>query len=97
MKNEWLIDDPCKRVYGMDESRKRWCALNRFRTNHGCCGDLEYRWGRRLSALCEYGELQTMSHIVNDCVLSEYPGGLIELHRGAEDSTIYWILCAYDR
>ena len=33
---------------------------------------------------CSCGETQTMSHVVNDCITTRFPGGLTALHLADE-------------
>ena len=72
LKNKHLIQDPTKRPYGMKLKHKVWSSLNRFRSGHGCCGELEFKWGRRNNPLCACGEIQSMNHIV-ECGLNKCP------------------------
>ena len=74
--NNYLVVDPAIRQPGFDLPRRQWCLLNRFRTAQGQCRACLKRWGQATSDLCDCGEIQTMSHIVNACPLTKFDGGL---------------------
>jgi hypothetical protein len=60
--------------------RHEWVLLSRFRTTQGRCASLMHRWGYVDSPVCEcVADQQTMSHIVNECPIRRFNGGLIEL------------------
>ena len=40
--------------------------------------------------LCDCGETQTMSHIVNSCPLTKFDGGLLRLHE-ADEAVVDWL------
>ena len=40
--------------------------------------------------LCDCGEIQTMSHIVNFCPLTKFDGGLLRLHE-ADEAAVDWL------
>ena len=58
--------------------------LNRFRTGQGHCNTCHKKWGFTDNELCDCGEIQTMSHIVNFCPLTNFDGGLLRLHEADE-------------
>ena len=89
-RNEFLVSDPTRAVRGMDLPRKEWTYLNRFRTGVGRCNYWKYRWGQTLDQSCDCGDVQTMTHIVNDCPLRSFPGGLVGLHE-AGGAALDWI------
>ena len=77
------IDVPNKSLIqlpGMDLPRGQWSLLNRFRTDAAPC---------RNSSDC--GEPQTMRHVVNECPLTCFDGGISELHL-AQDAAFNWLL-----
>ena len=37
------------------------------------------------------GETQTMSHIVNDCITTCFPGGLTALYLAADEAAVQWL------
>ena len=88
--NSFLIADPSTIVPGSDLPRRLWTQLNRFRTGQGLCAANLHTWGLRDSPLCECGLRQTMSHIVDDCPLTKFSGGLRALHT-ADDAAIVWL------
>ena len=50
-----------------------------------------HEWGYIASPLCNCGEHQTMRHIVNECPLTCFDGGISELHQ-AHDASFNWLL-----
>ena len=68
--NHFLVGDPTIRQPGFDLPRRQSCLLNRFRTAQGQCRACLKRWGQATSDLCDCGEIQTMSHIVEACSLT---------------------------
>jgi len=88
--NYHLVRDPAIRQPGFDLPRRPWCLLNRFRTGQGQCRACLKRWGQASSDLCDCGEIQTMSHIVDSCPLTRFKGGLQELH-GAGNAAVKWL------
>jgi len=51
-------------------------SVHRFRTGQGHCNACHKKWGFTDNELCDCGEIQTMSHIVNSCPLTKFDGGL---------------------
>ena len=88
--NSSLVCDPAIRQPGFDLPRRQWCLLNRFRTGQGQCRACLKRWGQASSDLCECGETQTMSHIVNACPLTKFEGGLQALHE-VDEAAVEWL------
>ena len=88
--NHSLVGDPAIRQPGFNLPRRQWCLLNRFRTAQGQCRACLKRWGQATSDLCDCGEIQTMSHIVDACPLTKYEGGLRALHE-ADESAAEWL------
>jgi hypothetical protein len=39
-----------------------------------------------MNDLCDCGQIQAVSHIVDDCPLTRYPGGLQALHTADKDA-----------
>ena len=89
--NKSLIKDPTIQLPGMDLPRGQWSLLNRFRTDAGPCRNSMHEWGYIASPLCECGEPQTMRHVVNECPLTCFDGGISELHL-AQDAAFNWLL-----
>ena len=85
-----LILDPNSRPPGFELRRHEWVLLNRFRTNQGRCGSLMHRWGFADIPDCDCGAVQqTMQHIVNECPLRSFPGGLAVLNEAGPDAVEY--------
>ena len=74
--NSSLVEDPTIRLPSFDLHRCQWSLLNRFRTGQGHCNACRKKWGFTDNELCDCGETQTMSHIVNSCALTKFDGGL---------------------
>jgi hypothetical protein len=83
--NHSLVGDPTIRQPGFNLPRRQWCLLNRFRTAQGQCRACLKRWGQATSDLCDCGEIQTMSHIVDACPLTKYERGRQALHEAAAE------------
>ena len=79
--NKSLISDPTIQLPGMDLPRGQWSLLNRFRSDAGPCRNSMHEWGYIASRLCDCGQHQTMRHIVNECPLTCFDGGISELHQ----------------
>jgi hypothetical protein len=88
--NNFLVDDPAIRQPGFLLPRHQWSLLNRFRTEQGLCKSCLRRWGLADSDLCDCGEPQSMSHIVNSCPLTRFQGGIVELHK-ADKTASDWL------
>jgi len=70
---------PTIRLPSFDLHRRQWSLLNCFRTGQGHCNACHKKWGFMDNELCDCGEIQTMSHIVNFCPLTKFDGGLLRL------------------
>ena len=81
---------PTIRLPGFDLHRRQRSLLNRFRTGQGHCNACHKKWGFTNSELCDYGEIQTMSHVVNSCPLTKFDGGLLRLHE-ADEAAVDWL------
>ena len=102
-ENKSLILDPTVTVPGFLLPRKLWKTMNRLRTGHGCCGEKMFLWKYTDSPLCDcdHSSIQTMRHIINDCSLRRFPGGISEIHSATTDSIVWlenldlnlWIEC----
>ena len=51
---------------------RQWSLLKRFRTGQGHCNACHNKWDFTDNELCDCGEIQTMSHIVNSCPLTKF-------------------------
>jgi len=78
--NSILVVDPTIRLPGFDLHRRQWSLLNRFWTGHGHCNAWHKKWGFTDNELCDCGEIQTTSHIVNSCPLTKYDGGIMHAY-----------------
>jgi Reverse transcriptase (RNA-dependent DNA polymerase) len=88
--NGHLIIDPTVEPPGFNISRHEWVLMNRFRTGQGKCAYLMNRWGFADSENCDCGhEQQTMEHIINDCPLRAFDGGLEVLHDATPEAIQY--------
>ena len=88
--NSTLVVDPTIRLPGFDLHRRQWSLLNRFRTGQGHCNACHKKWGFTDNELCDCGEIQTMSHIVNSCPLTKFDGCLLRLHE-ADEAAVDWL------
>ena len=85
-----LVVDPAIRLPGFDLHRRQWSLLNRFRTGQGHCNACHKKCGFTDNELCDCGETQTMSHIVNFCPLTKFDGNLLRLHE-ADEAAVDWL------
>ena len=88
--NSTLAVDPTIRLPGFDLHRRQWSLLNRFWTGQGHCNVCHKKWGFTDNELCDCGEIQTMSHIVNSCPLTKFDGSLLRLHEADEAAVEYY-------
>ena len=88
--NKSLINDPTIHLPGMDLPRGQWSLLNRFRSDAEPCRNSMHECGYIASPLCDCGEHQTMRHIVNECPLTCFDGGISELHQ-THDAAFTWL------
>ena len=88
--NSTLVVDPTIRLPSFDLHRCQWSLLNHFRTGQGHCNACHKKWGFTDNELCDCGEIQTMSHIVNSCTLTKFDGGLLRLHE-ADEAAVDWL------
>ena len=85
--NSEIIDDPTVLVPGANLPRREWCILNRFRSGTGRCAASLQQWGYTDNPLCLCGATQTISHIVDSCLVYKFEGGLASFHT-ASDSAV---------
>ena len=88
--NKDIVRDPTKPLPGMSLNRKCWARLNRFRTGHGICGESQHRWGLRTNPLCSCGQIQSMSHIIDNCPNTKFKGGITALS-SVSDEAVSWL------
>lgn len=80
--NKFLITDPTQMVEGISLPRKDWKTLNRFRTGHGCCAEQMARWNFTNVTTCDCDgvTIQSMDHLIDDCPIRKFSGGIEALH-----------------
>ena len=88
--NSTLVVDPTIWLPGFDLHRRQLSLLNGFRTGQAHCSACHKKWGFSDNELCDSGEIQTMSHIVNSCPLTKFDGGLLRLHE-ADEAAVDWL------
>jgi len=88
--NSYITDDPTALVPGFDLRRREWCLLNSFRCDSGRCAASLYMWGYSDNPVCICEDTQSISHIINDCLVNKFEGGLPLLHT-ASDSAREWL------
>ena len=72
---------------GFTLPRRQFVTLNRLRCGQARCAESLYRWGVIASLACPCGEShQTTRHIVEECPLTAFPGGLRHLHKAGPDA-----------
>jgi len=74
--NSTLVVNLTIRLPGFDLHRCQCSLPNPFRTGQGHCNACHKKWSFTDNVLCDCGEIQTMSHIVNFCPLTEFDSGL---------------------
>ena len=84
-----LMVDPKIRLPGFDLHQRQWSLLNRFWTGQGHCNACHKKWGFTNNELCDCGEIQTMSLIINSCPLTKFDGGLLRLHE-VDEAAVDW-------
>ncbi|UYV62189.1 hypothetical protein LAZ67_1008159 [Cordylochernes scorpioides] len=78
--NKNLITSPSVKIPGFSLPRREWVLLNRFRTDQGRCAELMKLWGYTKDPNCACNVPQSMSHILVDCPLYKFNGGISNLH-----------------
>ncbi|UYV68475.1 hypothetical protein LAZ67_5004422 [Cordylochernes scorpioides] len=78
--NKNLITSPSVKIPGFSLPRREWVLLNRFRTGQGRCAELMKLWGYTKDPNCACNVPQSMSHILDDCPLYKFNGGISNLH-----------------
>ncbi|EEZ99825.1 hypothetical protein TcasGA2_TC002606 [Tribolium castaneum] len=80
--NKDLIEDPSKRVPGMDQPRWVWVKLNRLRTGHARCKSMLFKWKATENPYCQCGHVEeTIQHLVEECQITSFQGGFNEIHQ----------------
>jgi len=67
----------------------QWSPTNRLQTGQGPCHANLHKRGLAQSPSCDYGQRQTMNHIVDTCPLTKLEGGLNLLHEANDDAVIW--------
>ena len=80
------VSGHCWIVFG----QARATVMHAFRTGQGHCNACHKKWGFTDNELCDCGEIQTMSHVVNSCPLTKFDGGLLRLHE-ADEAAVDWL------
>ena len=76
---------------GFTLPRRQFVTLNRLRCGQAGCAESLYRWGVIASPACPCGEShQTTRHIVEECPLTAFPGGLRRIHEAGPDA-VEWL------
>jgi len=75
----------CVQGCSRSDSKSRQC-FNRFRTGQGLRRANMHKWGLAQSPSCDYGQRQTMNHIVDMCPLTKFEGRLNLLYEVSGDS-----------
>ena len=89
--NAHLVADPNDKLKGQEIDRRTWTQLNRIRTNHGQCNHVLNKWNPTVDPKCDCGHPdQTIHHIVNECPMRKFSGGLHEIN-DLTDEAIEWI------
>ena len=86
-----LVTDPTCPQPGFTLPRRQFVTLNRLRCGQARCAESLHRWGVIASPACPCGEShQTTRHIVEECPLTAFPGGLQRLHQAGPDA-VEWL------
>ena len=72
---------------GFTLPRRQFVIRNRLRCGQARCAESLCRWGVIVSPACPCGEShQTTRHIVEECPITAFPGGLRRLHEAGPDA-----------
>jgi len=89
--NGEVITDHTVKPPGFDRPRKQWLTLTRIRTLRARTAHHLHKWGMTESPACDCGYPdQTIPHIVNDCSLRLFPGGIKAIHT-VTDAALAWM------
>ncbi|UYV83745.1 hypothetical protein LAZ67_X000001 [Cordylochernes scorpioides] len=94
--NKNLITSPSVRIPGFSLPRREWVLLNRFRTGQGRCAELMKLWGYTKDPNCACNVPQSMSHILDDCPLYKFNGGISNLHSVTPEALNWLKACLSD-
>ncbi len=93
LTNSHIVDDPNEKLNGLDLDGKTWTQLNRIRMNHGRCNYTLNKWNPSIDSMCDCGHghpQQTNHHIVNECPMRKFNGGITEINELTDDA-LEWI------
>ena len=86
-----IVTNPTCLQHGFTLPRRQFVTLNRLRCGQARCAKSLHRWGVIASPACSCGEShQTTRHIVEECPLISFPGGLRRLHQAGPDA-VDWL------
>ena len=86
-----LVTNPTCLQPGFNLPRCQFVTLNRLRCGQARCAESLHRWGVIASPACPCREgHQTTRHIVEECPLTAFPGGLQHLHQAGPDA-VEWL------
>ena len=86
-----VVTNPTCPQPGFTLPRHQFVTLNRLRCGQTRCAESLYRWGVIASPACPWGEShQTTRHIVEECPLTAFSGGLRRLHEAGPDA-VEWL------
>ena len=86
-----VVTNPTCPQLGFTLPRRQFVTLNRLRCGQVRCAESLYRWGVIASPACPRGEShQSTRHIVEECPLTAFPGGLRRLQEAGPDA-VEWL------
>ena len=86
-----IVTDPTCLQPGFTLPIRQFVTLNRLRCGQARCAEYLHRWGVIASPACPCGESHhTTRHIVEECPLTAFPGGLQRLHQAGPDA-VEWL------
>ena len=86
-----VVTNPTCPQPGFTLPRRQLVTLNRLRCGQARCAESLYRRGVISSPACPCGEShQTTRHIVEECPLTAFPGGMRRLHEAGPDA-VEWL------
>ena len=90
LENDLMTNPTCPQP-GFTLPRSHFVTLNRLRCGQARCAESLHRWGVITSPACPCGEShQTTMHIVEECPLTAFPGGLRRIHQAGPDA-VEWL------
>ena len=89
LNNEALPDPDESLPPGSSLPRRDWVCLNRARSKVGKTNDKLHKWGMTTSPECECREIQTMDHILKECIMS--PHCTEQDLKEANEAALQWI------